>query len=145
MANLTKTQINYFSERLSAGTRKMLAIVEEKMKAEAPREMTSVEKVHLIASGKAVFKFDEVMRKAQSGYGIGELNSAFEFPGDCEATTAAKEYDQKWKRFTSYVWSVRDIWVDEFVMGAVEEPDKFVQNIVNRADEFYQLFKEGKF
>ena len=43
------------------------------------------------------------------------------------------------------IWSVRDIWVDEFVMGAVEEPDKFVQNIVNRADEFYQLFKEGKF
>ena len=145
MANLTKTQINYFSERLSAAIRKLFENLTNKSDQEMPPLFSLKDKVHMIASGKANFKFDEIMKKAEGGFSIGMLDEAFEFPGECEAKGIRSVRTENLKRFLTYLNNRKSKWVDDFVLGKIEEPDRFVQNLPDRVDEFYSLFKEGKF
>lgn len=146
MANLTKTQINYFSERLSAATRKLIVLLEQKIVAEEPKPMSLVEKVHAIASGIAIFKFDDIMAKAEAGFALGSLEAAYDIPGVCDADIKVKEYHKRLEKFKEFIlWQMKPSWVDDLVLGRIEDPDNFVQQLHTRVDEFYEIFKEGKF
>ena len=141
--SLTKTQINYFADKLRVITRRVVEQVEEQCKLRFPKQMTNKEKIELVASGRAELKYDKLMNSAIQGWGLGNFIDAFDFPGDCDKNVAFKGAELA---LTTYLNNIRKdsaSLLDDFVLGRFEDIDIVVKEFEDRVDGYVKDFLEN--
>lgn len=141
--SLTKTQINYFSDKLRVITRRVVEKVEDQCKLGFPKKMTNKEKIELVASGKAELKYDYLMQKVSSGFGLGDFVGAFDFPGECDKNNVLKGAELALTTYLNKIRNDSTSLLDDFVLGRVEDIDVVVKEFEDRVDGYVKDFLEN--
>ena len=141
MAALTKTQINYFTDRMKIVTNRLIGKFEEECKAFLPKPMMVEEKVHLLLSGKAEPNYEYLSKRKNDFNGLGYVNEAFTFPGECEMKNKAEKGELDRKAFVEYIKKVRESICDDFVIGKITDPDVVVLTFEDRLPVFVAEFR----
>lgn len=145
MAALTKTQINYFCDKLNIICQRVVNAVEDELKEKGPKSMTSLEKAELICSGKAEPNYELLMQKGKSGFGLGNTVDAFTFPGECEKEIEVQQFQKKLKELVKIIRKDADRLKDDFVLGRFVDPDVVVNEFEGRKEHYIRLFDNNMY
>jgi len=116
---MNQTQINHFTRRMDA----LVKTLTSQMREELPLrdELSKMEKIEMIATGKARFREEQFNAGECSNYTY--LIDSFEFPGVDEIKTFNNARAGQWSKIEAKIKREAEKLIDAFVLERLE-PDK---------------------
>ena len=116
---MNQTQINHFTGRMAA----MVKTITAKMREELPLrdELTKMEKIEMIATGKARFREEQFNAGECGNYTY--LIDSFEFPGVDEIKTFNNARAGQWNKIEAKVRRESEKLIDLFVLERIQAND----------------------
>lgn len=112
---MNQTQLNYFTRRMDAMVRDITSQMREALPMR--EELTRMEKIGLIAAGKARFREEQFNAGECSNYTY--LLDSFEFPGVDEIKTFNSARSGQWNKIEDKIKKAAAKLVDAFVIEKI--------------------------